>query len=144
MTLVRWSRLQLVVVLVVVASGCGLRQYGTSGTSIVVTNTCGESLVIRLTGEKWDRSVEDQRKGERAAVGADVDATAINPPDKSEGLVLRLSPLGGEPLFVVPIVRDRDLNVSISAEACPFALGAGEGLCDPVIHGDGELAIDCR
>lgn len=131
-------------VLVVAASSCGFSEYGTSGTSILVTNTCGDSLVVRLTGEKWDRSAEDQSKGERVAAGAAVDATAINPPDKSDGLVLRISPSGGEPLFIVPIERDRDLKLSISAKACPFALGAGEGTCDPVIQGDQELAIVCR
>jgi hypothetical protein len=141
------SRLQLVAavaVFVVAASSCSFREYGTSGTSIVVTNTCADSLVVRLTGEKWDRSAEDQRKGERAAVGVTVDATAINPPDESEGLVLRISPDEGEPLFVVPVERDRDLKLSISPEACPFALGAVEGSCDPVIEGDQEFAIVCR
>ena len=141
------SRLQMAAataVLVVAASSCSFSEYGTSGTSIMVTNTCADSLTVRLTGEKWDRSTEDQRKGERAAVGATVDATAINPPDKSEGLVLRISPVEGEPLFVGPVERDRDLKLSISPEACPYALGAGEGSCDPVIDGDQELVIVCR
>lgn len=130
--------------LVVTAGACGLREWGTSATAVVVSNTCGDPLIIRLTGEKWDRSAEDQRKGELHVAGGVVKEVAVNPPDKEEGLVLRISPPAGEPLFVVAVERDRDLELSIGAEACVFALGAGDGTCDPVIEGDEELAIVCR
>ena len=146
MTLVRLHRVLSAVtiaVIAVAAQGCAWLDYGTSGTSIAVTNTCGDSLIVRLTGEKWDRSTEDQREGELATAGASVRATAINPPDTKEGLVLRISPPAGEPLFVVAIERDRDLKLSIGTNACPFALGVGDGTCDPVIENE-ELAIACR
>ena len=130
--------------LAVGTGACGLREYGTSGTSVVVTNTCSDPIIARLKGETWDRSSLDQLRGELAQVGATVDATAINPPDKDEELVLRLSPPSGEPMLVVQIERDRDLVLSLDSTACLFALGRGDGTCDPAIEGDQDLAIVCR
>lgn len=112
--------------------GCSWSGYGTSGTSIVVRNTCDLPVVVRLTSQNWERSTVDQLRGTTLAPGGSVDATAINPPDKREGLVLRISSERGDPIVPVPAERNLDLEVSLDPTICA-ALDPEAARCVPSI-----------
>lgn len=123
----------------ILGAGCAL-QRGTGGTAIEVDNTCSVPLLLRLTGERWDRSVEDQLEGTPAEPGETVRETAVHPPNDDEQLVLRISSPEGDPLMVVPVVRDSIERLELDASACE-AIGS-DIICSAPAVGD-EATVSC-
>lgn len=90
----RFPRLVLVSAIVILGAsmqGC----WGTSGTGLDITNTCGSSYRFRLTGRLWDRSRSDQLRGSVIDAGQTFRLVAIDPPNSDEQLVLRISDTNG-------------------------------------------------
>lgn len=116
----RWSVVTRIVVGAFVAliasliAGC----HGTGGTSIQIDNTCSAPLLFQLYEARFDRSVEAQLRGTRAAPGKTVDETVVHPPDDQVELVLSISSPEGQPSIEVPIVSDSIERLDFDASAC--------------------------
>lgn len=111
-----------VALVAVMASGCGGADYGTQVTAATIENTCADDVRVRLRGERWEQTTEDQLKGELIAPDETEKVVAVNPPDDDEGLALRLSPPDGSPISVLRMERNRNIEAAVSAAACASIL----------------------
>lgn len=123
-------------------SACSYLERGTSGTTADVHNTCEEDVTVLLASDLSDLDAETQRQGLDIVAGGTGEADAINPPRDREGLVLRVSPLSGEPILVVPIQKNRDIEVDLAPSLCTFMKGL-TATCRASLDYDVTYVLSC-